>query len=385
MEDRYANMLNIENNVSFYGVFDGHAGSHTAQMLSEHLFHVIIENEDFSNKEYISSLIKGFVNMDNRLSTDSRVHIDISGSTGIVIMIDEEDNIHSSWLGDSRAVISHNGIAQNLTYDHLPTNPEEYLRIKRANMFVSNDRVNGSLAMSRAFGDFIFKQHEGLSPENQAVSCRPDVYRRKVDYAKDEFIVLGSDGLWEMLDGQQVVDFVRSRLASNSDCRNLSSTLEATVMDLIDMAVTDDIMNEEGVGCDNITATLILISNSNWESQDQNNNKATSSTRLKEPKIFQSFQHMIEPPSNKGKNKKDSANQVQKSNGNRMLQIPTENLVETDNVTGIRELKRCDPDFEFPTSLYNDLYRKCSRSKTNTNVPKLFLNSITDQQATDYV
>ena len=256
MEDRYANMLNIENNVSFYGVFDGHAGSHTAQMLSEHLFHVIIENEDFSNKEYISSLIKGFVNMDNRLSTDSRVHIDISGSTGIVIMIDEEDNIHSSWLGDSRAVISHNGIAQNLTYDHLPTNPEEYLRIKRANMFVSNDRVNGSLAMSRAFGDFIFKQHEGLSPENQAVSCRPDVYRRKVDYAKDEFIVLGSDGLWEMLDGQQVVDFVRSRLASNNDCRNLSSTLEATVMDLIDMAVTDDIMNEEGVGCDNITATL---------------------------------------------------------------------------------------------------------------------------------
>ena len=56
--------------------------------------------------------------------------------------------------------------------DHLPTNPDEYLRIKRAGGFVNHDRVNGSLAMSRAFGDFIFKQNEDLSPEDQAVSCK---------------------------------------------------------------------------------------------------------------------------------------------------------------------------------------------------------------------
>jgi len=382
MEDRYANHLHLESQARFFGVFDGHAGSHTAQMLSEHLYHIITENDEFASRDYITAITKGFINMDSRLSTDSRVQIDISGSTGVVVMVDSTDMLHVAWLGDSRAVISHNGVAQNLTIDHLPTNPEEYLRIKRANMFVSNDRVNGSLAMSRAFGDFIFKQHEGLSAEAQAVSCKPDIYHRKLDYARDEFIVLGSDGLWEMLDGQQVVDFVRGRLSgqlTSSSEKNSKSILENTCMDLIDLAVTDDIMNEEGVGCDNITATIILISSPAYET-DQNNNKPDS----KEPSVYQSFQHMIEPSvssASKTKSKnKDNSLQVQGPNY-RPLVISQENEIVVDNVNGSREIKRCDPAFDFPPSLYKDLSRKCGRARVSNQVPKLYFNNERD----DYV
>ena len=80
--------------------------------------------------------------------------------------------MYAASVGDSKCIISCQGIAQELSIDHLPTNPDEFLRIKRAGGFVNHDRVNGSLAMSRAFGDFIFKQNEDLSAEDQAVTCK---------------------------------------------------------------------------------------------------------------------------------------------------------------------------------------------------------------------
>ena len=65
--------------------------------------------------------------------------------------------------GDSRCLIStgtpncapdtpYNCVT--MTDDHIPTIPEENLRIMKAGGFVQDDRVDGSLAMSRAMGDF---------------------------------------------------------------------------------------------------------------------------------------------------------------------------------------------------------------------------------------
>lgn len=93
-----------------------------------------------------------------------------------------------------------------------------------------------------------------------------------------------------MLDNQQVVDFVRSRLAQNTNgCQNFLCSLESTITDLIDLAITDDIMNEEGIGCDNITATLIVINQHHWE------NIRPRLNNYLEPTTFQSYQHMIDP------------------------------------------------------------------------------------------
>ena len=59
--------------------------------------------------------------------------------------------------------------------DHKPENPDENRRIYENGGFVRYRRVNGNLALSRAFGDFDFKRHHsGLfskvySPLNQPV------------------------------------------------------------------------------------------------------------------------------------------------------------------------------------------------------------------------
>ena len=65
-----------------------------------------------------------------------------------------KDKIFCANAGDSRAVLSRKGEAVGLSEDHKPNVPEEEARINKANHFVSDDRVDGNLALSRAFGDF---------------------------------------------------------------------------------------------------------------------------------------------------------------------------------------------------------------------------------------
>lgn len=70
---------------------------------------------------------------------------------------------------------------------------EETKRIVAAGGFVDFGRVNGNLALSRAFGDFDFKKNNNLPPELQVVTAHPDVIERTI-VGTDEFIVVACDG-----------------------------------------------------------------------------------------------------------------------------------------------------------------------------------------------
>jgi len=51
----------------------------------------------------------------------------------------------------------------------------------------------GNLALSRALGDFEFKQNGTLSAEKQVVTADPDIiFHEKTD--EDEFLILACDG-----------------------------------------------------------------------------------------------------------------------------------------------------------------------------------------------
>jgi hypothetical protein len=47
---------------------------------------------------------------------------------------------------------------------------------------VRGDRVNGTLAVSRALGDFQLKRNDALAPEAQMVSPEPDVTSTQAFY-----------------------------------------------------------------------------------------------------------------------------------------------------------------------------------------------------------
>ena len=54
---------------------------------------------------------------------------------------------------DTRAVLSRQGVALDLTIDRKASDPEEIARIAESGGFVANGRVQGTLAVSRALGD----------------------------------------------------------------------------------------------------------------------------------------------------------------------------------------------------------------------------------------
>lgn len=94
-----------------------------------------------------------------------------------------------------------------LSSDHKPNNPLELERIKKAGGFVNYNRVNGELALSRAFGDFTYK-HVHLEPQNMMVTCHPDIVVRERD-PSDDFIILACDGIWDVIGSEEAINYIR--------------------------------------------------------------------------------------------------------------------------------------------------------------------------------
>lgn len=84
-----------------------------------------------------------------------------AGCTATVILVTKTEVICAN-AGDSRTVLSRGGRAKDLSEDHKPDNRLELERIQRSGGFVEDGRVNGMLALSRALGDFEYKNNRQL-------------------------------------------------------------------------------------------------------------------------------------------------------------------------------------------------------------------------------
>ena len=122
--------------------------------------------------------------------------------------------------GDCRAVLSHEGLAVNLTQDHKPKVEAEKARIEAAGGWIANGRLNGVLGVSRAFGDAEHKAPRcqaawGSEFSSDPLTAAPEV-TGVVLCPGDEFLIIASDGLWDVLSSQEAVNFTRRFLVERS-------------------------------------------------------------------------------------------------------------------------------------------------------------------------
>lgn len=73
-------------------------------------------------------------------------------------------------------------------------------------------RINGNLNLSRALGDFMFKNNPNLSMSNQMVIADPEVM--SIEREQVQFIMLGCDGIWEKKDAEKMVKWIYSKRKS---------------------------------------------------------------------------------------------------------------------------------------------------------------------------
>lgn len=168
---------------------------------------------------------------------------DRSGATAVVAVITPAF-IFVANAGDSRAVLVRGGDAPPLplSTDHKPGLPGEEARVEAAGGAVMMGRVNGELAVSRALGDFGYKDRRDLPPEKQKVSPEPQVTATRRTPAPslaaslqagelptgDAALVLACDGVWDVMSNEDVSAFVTSRLMKGR--RNLA-TLASSLVD----------------------------------------------------------------------------------------------------------------------------------------------------------
>lgn len=242
MEDAHTAVIGLPHTLdqwSFFAVYDGHAGSQVAKYCCEHLLEHITSNSDFqralqedpSVDNVKNGIRTGFLQIDEHMRTisEKKHGVDRSGSTAVGVMI-SPSHIYFINCGDSRGLLSRGGAVHFFTQDHKPNNPLEKERIQKAGGSVMIQRVNGSLAVSRALGDFDYKCVHGKGPTEQLVSPEPEVYAIERCEGEDEFIILACDGIWDVMGNEQLCDFVRSRLEVTDDLERVSNEIVDTCL-----------------------------------------------------------------------------------------------------------------------------------------------------------
>ena len=264
----------FSDHLAMYSVFDGHGGSAVAnfcrsqfaKIFREHLLNSINNYYTNSNikpppisslllkKILIESIKNTFQITDQEILSDQNLYNDHSGSTCSCVLISKKlGTIICANAGDSRSVLALDGVAKTLSFDHKPSLMNEQSRIVAANGFVETDRVNGNLALSRAIGDFEFKTNENVSTEEQIVTSFPDILIHKIDYSKDDFIIIACDGIWECLTSQDCVNMVYRGIISTE-----TNTLNDIASKILDICCAPN-TEENEIGCDNMSIIIVAL------------------------------------------------------------------------------------------------------------------------------
>nr|ACG35350.1 DNA-binding protein phosphatase 2C [Zea mays] len=203
--------------ISFYGVFDGHNGKDAAHYVRDNLPRVIVEDADFP-LELEKVVKRSFVQTDSKFAEKFSHHRGLSsGTTALTAMIFGRSLLVAN-AGDCRAVLSRRGTAIEMSKDHRPCCMNERKRVESLGGYVDDGYLNGQLAVTRALGDWHLEGMKEVGEPGGPLSAEPEL--KMVTLTKDdEFLIIGSDGIWDFFSSQNAVDFARRRLQDHNDLR----------------------------------------------------------------------------------------------------------------------------------------------------------------------
>uniref|UniRef100_A0A5B6ZML2 protein-serine/threonine phosphatase n=1 Tax=Davidia involucrata TaxID=16924 RepID=A0A5B6ZML2_DAVIN len=186
--------------LGLFAIYDGHLGDSVPAYLQKHLFSNILKEEEFWTDPN-RSISKAYERTDQAILSHNP-DLGRGGSTAVTAILINGRKLWIANVGDSRAVLSRGGQAIQMSIDHEPNT--ERGSIENRGGFVSNmpgdvARVNGQLAVSRAFGDKNLKSH---------LRSDPDVTNADIDVDID-LLILASDGLWKVMSNQEAVDIAK--------------------------------------------------------------------------------------------------------------------------------------------------------------------------------
>jgi pyruvate dehydrogenase phosphatase len=184
--------------------------------------------------EIVNQSVQKVMQANNKIAAAELLAPALSGSCALLSFYDSRSKLlRVACTGDSRAVLgrrSESGkwIATPLSVDQTGSNPDEAARLRKLHpnepYVVRNGRVLGGLEPTRAFGDASYKWTREISEKLRQhffarspssilktppyVTAEPVITTTKIEPEKGDFVVMATDGLWEMLTNEEVIGLV---------------------------------------------------------------------------------------------------------------------------------------------------------------------------------
>ncbi|ELT91993.1 hypothetical protein CAPTEDRAFT_169445 [Capitella teleta] len=243
--------------ISYYAVFDGHAGDRASKFAAENVHKKIASGFPKGELNRVEAdmkkcLVDAYKKSDEeflKLATQNKP-VWKDGTTAISVLV-INNTLYIANLGDSKAILcrynpdSQKHTALPLSKCHNPTDYEERMRIQKAGGNVREGRVMGVLEVSRSIGDGPYKK--------LGISAIPDVKRCQLT-DEDRYIVIACDGLWKSFSNDEAIKEINCIIeAKESQVESESSVWDAASNHLASEAVRK-------LSADNVTVLIIKIS-----------------------------------------------------------------------------------------------------------------------------
>ncbi|KAM7484931.1 hypothetical protein LguiA_000940 [Lonicera macranthoides] len=205
---------------SFYAVFDGHGGSGAATYIKNNATRLFFEEADLPKASDIDDAFmqdlqnshrKAFLLADQALADD--ISVDQSCGTTALTALVLGKHLMVANAGDCRAVLCRKGVAVQMSQDHRPSYLSEQKRVEDLGGYFEYGYLNGELAVTRALGDWYMKLPFG---SESPLTAEPDI-QQIVLTEEDEFLIIGCDGIWDVMSNQEAVSLVRRGLMNHDD------------------------------------------------------------------------------------------------------------------------------------------------------------------------
>jgi len=206
MEDEF--VIHETDLFSFFGIFDGHGGTRASFTAKTHMTK-IFESYPFCLQEPVTAVKQTYQKTEEKYLELYPRNNGFEGTTAVVVILAKNRNrVIVANTGDSRCIVFGKGQVRFQTIDHKPSLPSEYDRINNLGGRVGYELDDsprvfgrnglGGLALSRAIGDTFY---------GEMVPVDPDVTEFNLN-SEDEYIVLASDGVWDVMTSFDVCDLI---------------------------------------------------------------------------------------------------------------------------------------------------------------------------------
>eukprot|EP00756_Hemistasia_phaeocysticola_P007282 Hpha_TRINITY_DN14191_c0_g1::TRINITY_DN14191_c0_g1_i1::g.10647::m.10647/K17501/PPM1E, POPX1; protein phosphatase 1E len=193
------------------GVYDGHGGPEAALFVSQ-MLHWNFASEPCFHDDVKQALHTAFMSTDRQFNAEAECYECDAGTTAMVCYI-RGSRLFSAHCGDTRMLLCRDGELMQLTKPHTTEDPEECKAVVARGgcvvHFNGAPRVDGMVQCTRSIGD---------RPCRNSLTAEPQVIGLELDAARDEFLVLSTDGLFDVMSPEEVVEFIRKCRGEVDEC-----------------------------------------------------------------------------------------------------------------------------------------------------------------------